>query len=148
MRSMHDKIWESALKSIQVRQMSRSDLKRKLITKFADETAEIDLVLDEMERVQLLNDKRYAEQLINHLTQRPIGRLKLMNEARKRGLDSDMVQGLLVDLDYNEESMAKQAFEVKEKTISEDDPRKRKQKLMMFMRGRGFTNAVIYSVLK
>ncbi len=147
MKSTYDKIWGSALRSIQIRMMSRSDLKRKLKTKYPDEGGHILKILDEMERVELLNDKRYTEQLISHLTQRPIGRLKIMVEFRKRGLDEELMEPLLLSAGYNEEEMCKKALEVKEKTLHETDPRKRKHKLMNFLRNRGFKDAVIYSTL-
>ena len=75
--------------------MSRSELQRKLKTKYPDEEGYILKILDEMERVELLNDKRYTEQLINHLTQRPIGRMKIMMEFRKRGLDEELMEELI-----------------------------------------------------
>lgn len=148
MKSAYDKIWESALKLIQTRIMSRADLKKKLKTKYPEEEGHISRILDEMERVMLLNDKKYAEQLISHLTARPIGRLKIMLELRKRGLDEDLMEPLLLSAGYNEEKMCKKAMEEKEKTLKETDSRKRKQKLMNFLRNRGFKDAVIYQGLR
>ena len=127
--------------------MSRSELQRKLKTKYPDEEGYVLKILDEMERVELLNDKRYTEQLINHLTQRPIGRMKIMMEFRKRGLDEELMEPLLLSAGYDEGETCKKAMEVKEKTLHETDPRKRKQKLMNFLRNRGFKDAVIYSTL-
>ena len=148
MQSTYDKIWESALNLIQARMMSRSDLARKLRQKYPDEEGYISQALGEMERVELLNDKRYAEQLVSHLTQRPIGRLKIMVETRKRGLDVDMVQAILMASFYDEEAACKKALGEKEKTVRETDARKRKFKLMNFLRSRGFTDAVIWATLR
>jgi regulatory protein len=148
MKSTYDKIWESALRSIRARMMSRSELGKRLEKKYPEEGGSISQILDEMERVELLNDKRYAEQLISHLTQRPIGRLKIMVETRKRGLNPDVVEGLLLSIGYDEEESCKKALEEKVRAIRESDPRKRKQKLMNFLRNRGFKDSVIYSVLK
>ena len=147
MKSIYDKIWESALKAIQTRMMSRFDLEKKLKKKYPDERGYISQILDEMERVELINDKRYTEQLVNHLIQRPIGRLKIKLETRKRGLDPDLVEAILLNVGYNEEENAKKAAEEKEKLLKETDPRKRKHKLMNFLRNRGFRDAVIYQVL-
>ncbi|MBN2096036.1 regulatory protein RecX [Candidatus Peregrinibacteria bacterium] len=147
MKSIYDKIWESALKAIQTRMMSRADLTRKLSQKYPEEEGYIIQIMDEMGRVELINDRRYAEQLISHLTQRPIGRLKIMVEFKKRGLDDDLIEPLLMAANYNEEAMCRKALEEKEKTVHETDPRKRKQKLMNFLRNRGFKDAVIYSTL-
>lgn len=158
MQPFRDKIWESALRSIQARMTSRHELKKKLLLKFPEEDRTIDTVLDEMTRVQLLNDKRYTEQLIHHLTQKPIGRLKLALETRKRGLDSELVDSLLLSAGYDEREMAQQALGEKEASVRETDPRlsrsrndearKRKFKLMNFLRNRGFTDVTIYSVLR
>ncbi len=148
MKSIYDKIWESALRSIQARMMSKKELQRKLEQKYPEEGGTISQILDEMERVELLSDRRYAEQLINHLTQRPIGRLKIMVEIRKRGLDSDVVENLLLSSGYDEVEACKKALAEKEHTIREEDPRKRRQKIMNFLRNLGFKDAVIYSVLK
>ena len=148
MKSTYDKIWGSALRIIQARMISRPDLQRKLKHKYPDEGGYILQILDEMERVMLLDDKKYTEQLINHLIQRPIGRLKIKLETRKRGLDADLVDSLLLSVGYNEEEACKKAMEEKDRTLKETDPRKRKQKLMNFLRNRGFRDTVIYSVLK
>lgn len=128
--------------------MSAMDLRKKLRAKYSDEEGLIEKVLDEMERVQLIGDKRYTELLINHLIQRNIGRLKIRLETRKRGLDTDLVESALITADYNEREWCQRAFEEKIKLISETDPRKKKQKLMNFLRNRGFTDSVIYQVFR
>jgi SOS response regulatory protein OraA/RecX len=148
MENIYNKIWESAMNSIKARMTSKSELKKKLMRKFPEEEGNILRVLDEMERVELLNDKRYTEQLIHHLTLRPIGRLKLMIETRNRGLDKDLVDELLMNIGYDEEENAKKAYDEKVKTVREADPRKRKFKLMNFLKGRGFTDSVIWHVVK
>ncbi len=148
MQSIHDQIWEKALHLIQFRMTSRHELQKKLLAKFPEEEGEIGKVLDEMERVMLLGDKRYAEQLAHHLIQKPIGRIKLKIEARKRGIDEDLFQSLLLDAGYDEAVACKQALEEKEGRVRETDPRKRKFKLMNFLRNRGFTDETIYQVLK
>jgi regulatory protein len=148
MQSIYDKIWESAMNSIKSRMTSKSELRKKLTQKFPEEEGNISRVIDEMERVELLNDRRYTEQLIHHLTLRPIGRLKIMVETRNRGLDKDLVDELLMNIGYDEEENAKKAYEEKIKTVREEDPRKRKFKLMNFLKSRGFTDSVIYHVVK
>ncbi len=148
MESIYDKIWKSALNTVQRRMISRHDLLRKLLGKFPNDEGDILKILDEMERVMLLDDKRYTELLINHLTQRPIGRFKIRLETRKRGLDNDLVDSALMNSGYNEKESCQKAMDVKLKTLNEDDPRKKKQKLMNFLRNRGFADTIIYSVLR
>lgn len=146
MKSAYDKIWGSALNIIKARMVSRSDLRKKLLFKYPEEEGYIIQTLDEMERVMLIDDKRYTEQLINHLIQKNVGRLKIKMEVRKRGLSEDAAETALMNSEYDEEKWCKRAMEGK--TVSDTDPRKRKQKLMNFLRGRGFTDAVIYQVFR
>lgn len=128
--------------------VSRAELYKKLALKYSGEDGLIIQVLDEMERVMLLSDKRYTEQLISHLTQRPIGRLKILLESRKRGLDEELTESILLNSGYNEEEACQKAADEKNKNLHETDPRKRKQKLMNFLRNRGFMDAVIYTTLR
>ena len=147
MEKTYNKIWEIALKKISVRPMSKFEISKKLEEKFPDEEELIKKVVQEMERVFLLNDKQFTEKYINHLTQKNIGRIKIMVEARKKGLSSDMAEEALININWNEENSCQKAFELKDKLIREEDPRKRKQKLTNFLLSRGFTNSVIYKVL-
>jgi len=128
--------------------ISTSELEKKLKSLYPDKGGYISQILEEMKRVELINDRRYTEQLIHHLTLRPIGRLKIMIETRKRGLDKELVDELLMNSGYDEEENAKKAYGDKLKTVRETDPRKRKFKLMNFLKSRGFTDAVIWHVLK
>ena len=148
MKSIYDQIWEATLHLIQFRMTSRHELQKKLLAKFPQEEGEIIKVLDEMVRVLLLDDKRYTEQLVHHLIQKPIGRIKLKIEARKRGVNEDLFQSLLLDAGFDEAVACQRALEEKEGQVRETDPRKRKFKLMNFLRNRGFTDNTIYQVLR
>ena len=143
----YDKIWQAALNKIKIRAMSIFELRQKLMAKFSNEEGLIIKVIEEMERVELLNDHRFTEQFVEHLIQKPIGRLKIMIKTRQKGLDEELVEKTLLNLNWNEEKSAQRALAEKERTISESDPRKRKMKLMNFLRNRGFRDAVIYKAV-
>lgn len=145
--NLYNKIWEAALRKIQIRPHSVYELERKLMTKFPEDRGTVLKVLEEMERVNLLNDRQFTEQFVSYLIQKPIGRLKIMVEARKRGLDPDLVESLLLDLGWNEEESAKKALAEKDKTLNEPEARKRKMKLLQFLRNRGFRDRLIYKTL-
>ena len=147
-KSTYDQIWESALKKLEIRIHSKAELIRKLTEKFPGDRGTILKVIEEMERVQLLNDRRFTEEYVNHLIQKPIGRLKIMMEARKRGLDPEMVEQALLDAGWNEEKAAKDALEAKERLMRGLDERKKKQKLVNFLKNRGFKDSTIYKILK
>jgi len=148
MKPLYDQIWESALRKLEIRSHSRFELKQKLTEKFPDERGEILKVLEEMERVQLLNDRRFTEEFIHHIIQKPVGRFKIGMEAKRRGLDADYVDQVLENAGWNETEAAKQALSRKDSVLNEKDERKRKQKLMNFLRNRGFRDAVIFQVVK
>ncbi len=100
-----------------------------------------------MERVQLLNDRRFTEEYVHHLIQKPIGRFKIMMETRKKGLNDDMVEQALLDANWNENEAAKQAIEAKSRLLEGLDERKKRQKLMNFLKNRGFKNSTIFKLL-
>jgi len=147
MQKTYDKIWGTALKKLSVRPMSIFEITKKLEEKFPEEEELIKKVVQEMERVFLLNDKQFAEKYINHLTQKNIGRIKIMVETRKKGLDSDLIEDALMTIKWSEEESCQRAFEEKNRLLREDDPRKRKQKLTQFLLSRGFSNSTIYKIL-
>ena len=122
-------------------------MRQKLLRKFPDDEGDILKVIDEMERVQLLSDRHFTEEFVHHLIQKPIGRMKIMIETRKKGLDEDLVDQMLVNENWNEEDSLKIALETKERTLNETDPRKRKMKLINFLRNRGFRDSVIYKII-
>ncbi len=148
MKSTYDQIWASALKKLEIRNHSKAELIRKLTEKFPGDRGTILKVIEEMERVQLLNDRRFTEEYVNHLIQKPIGRFKIMMEAKKRGLDQDLVEQALLDAGWSEIEAAKEALAAKERLLNEKDERKRKQKLINFLKNRGFGNSTIYRTLQ
>jgi len=147
-KSTYDQIWESALKKLEVRHHSKAELIRKLTEKFPGDRGSILTVIEEMERVQLLNDRRFTEEYVNHLIQKPTGRFKIMMECKKRGLDRDSVEQALLDAEWSEENAIEEAIAEKERVLHESDPRKHKQKLVNFLKNRGFGDSAIYRSLK
>jgi regulatory protein len=147
-KSIYDQIWESALRKLESRAQSKTELIRKLSKKFPDDRGTILKVIEEMERVHLISDQRFAEEYVHHLIQKPIGRLKIMMETRRKGLDDDMVEQSLLDAGYDEEVSCREAMEQKSAFIREEDPRRRKQKLMNFLKNRGFKDSTIFQVLR
>lgn len=135
------------MRKLEVRSHSKAELTRKLSEKFPGDRGTILKVIEEMERVQLINDRRFTEEYVNHLIQKPIGHFKIMMETRKRGLDPDAVEQALLDAGWSELEAAKQAMEAKQRLLKEVDERKRKQKLVNFLKNRGFKDSTIFRLL-
>ncbi|QQR83136.1 regulatory protein RecX [Candidatus Peregrinibacteria bacterium] len=141
-------IYVAALKRIGQRAMSTHDLGVDLRKKFPDQAELIDEVIQEMVDLHLLSDVRYAEQLIHHLTARPIGRQKLWVECRRHGLSQSEMETQLQAIEYNEWDMIQAAYHQKQNSLSSSiEERAFKQKMMLFLRGRGFSDALIYKVI-
>lgn len=136
-------IWEKALALLDLRAHSRKELKQKLLQRFSESQEMIEGVLDELQRLELINDSRYAEMLVSHLIQKPIGRMKIMAEAHHKGLSRESVEHELLNLEWDELESCKKALASKDARINEADPRRRKMKLVNFLKGRGFTDQII-----
>jgi regulatory protein len=147
MKGTKDQIWEAALKKIEIRPHSKAELTQKLSEKFPHERGTILDVIEEMERVHLISDRQFAEQYISHLTRKAIGRFKIMMECRRKGLTDNMCEQVLQEIDWSEDESIKRAIEEKSRSLSGLDERKKRQKLMNFLRNRGFSDRVIFQHL-
>ncbi len=147
MNQTFDTIWTSALRKLDLRLHSKKELADKLNRSFPEEKELVLKVLEELERVHLLNDQQYTEQLITHLTQKNCGRFKIILEIRKRGINEAVAESIIQSSDWSEQAAAKRAIEEKERSLSGLNPQKKKQKLANFLKGRGFSTGIIYSLL-
>lgn len=148
MQIIYDQIWSAGLKILEIRINSKKELIQKLSLKFPQAEALILKVIEEMERVHLVSDSRFTEEYVAHLTQKNIGRLKIMRETQQKGLPADLVEQALLNQEWSEEGQAKRAIQEKERALQNLEARKKKQKLLSFLRNRGFTERVVYSLLK
>ena len=148
MKLIYDQIWEFAMRKLEIRLHSKSELVGKLYIKFPNDRGTILKVIEEMERVQLLNDQRFAEQYLSHLISKPIGRVKIMMEAQKRGLSTDLVENVLATDGWSEYESISDAFDKKNRVLSEKDDWKRKRKIINFLKNRGFNNSLIYKIIE
>jgi len=141
-------IFQKALKIIQIRPYSEGELRDKLKKQFPDQVEKIQEAIDELKYGRLINDDQLAEQFVNYWSQKQVGQMRIKMEARKKQLDEDLVEKILSESDWNEAEQAKKALEVKLRTLNEKDKYKRKQKMMRFLQGRGFSNGVIFEVVE
>jgi len=147
MKSAYDQIWETALRKLETRMHSKKELADKLAEKHPADRGLILKVIEELERLQLISDRRFAEEYVHHLTQKPIGRLKIMAETRRKGLPDSLVEASLLEQDWSETESIQRAIEEKERHLEGLEPRKKKEKLVNFLRNRGFSDRVIFSGL-
>src|SRR3989338_6042546 len=101
MTDLSHAIWAKALELLKLRPHSRKELRFKLAGRVPDSQPDTLRALDELERVEILNDRRFTEWHLNHLIQNPIGRLKIMAEGHTRGLDAGLVEEILLNLGWD-----------------------------------------------
>lgn len=131
---------DQALRYLTRRPHSRSELLRKMREK-GFRTVIIKRALDELEKVDLVNDQDFARLFIlNELRLRPVSRMLLIQKLTQRGIPKDIYETLLNDMfsEAQEMEMARELTEKFIKTHSRDTGKKLREKLVRFLKGKGF----------
>ena len=118
---------------------SSGEIEKKLRDKFyLPETVE--MVLYKLEKEHFLNDEAFATEYAASLSRRQMGRTRITQELRRKGVAPALVQQALESLDAEEADDA--ALVLARKLLRryerESDPRKAMQKLLMAMARRGY----------
>ena len=118
---------------------SSGEIEKKLRDKFyLPETVE--MVLYKLEKEHFLNDEAFATEYAASLSRRQMGRTRITQELRRKGIAPALIQQALESLDAEEADDA--ALVLARKLLRryerESDPRKAMQKLLMAMARRGY----------
>jgi regulatory protein len=143
------KALSSALRLLGRRDHSVAELRQKLIRRDVAEDV-IQAVLAECLRLSYLDDARTARVLIERFKRKGCGLYRIRHELAQRGLSGERFRHLLENslAPSEERELAQQALQKKLKTLGrEPEQRKRMLRLQRFLRGRGFSDAVIMDVL-
>ena len=129
--------YQRALTALNYRPRSEREVRQHLKKKgFAEDV--IDAVIQRLQNNQFIDDDRFAELWIeNRSESRPRGKRALAYELRQRGIDTDIIERSLLDVD--EETLAHQAAQKqarKLKTLEWVDFRK---KMYGYLSRRGFS---------
>ena len=138
--------YESAMRFLSYRPRSKSEVVQRLRKKDFPEPA-IDAALERLARVGLLDDRAFAEYWISNREQfKPRGRYALRHELRQKGVASDIIDGLLEELDETEN--AYRAAMRRLSTWERLDSEAAQRKLSAYLQRRGFGYDVIQEVWK
>jgi regulatory protein len=143
------KALSSALRLLGRRDHSIAELRQKLIRRDVAEDV-IQTVLAECLRLNYLDDARTARALIERFKRKGCGIYRIRHELAQRGLSAETFQDFLDNslAPSEERELAWRVLQKKLKTLGyEPEPRKRMLRLQRFLRGRGFSDAVIADVL-
>jgi regulatory protein len=160
-RELYDKIvnfdlWidakRTALHYINYRARSEREIRDRLKKDDIPE-AIVGRVLEFLSHYDLVNDEKWARAFINDkLGRKQVSASQIAFELRRKGVGSEVVEQAVAELNATEtdEARAYRAAEKRWPRIeqSETDPRKRLQKLLSFLAGRGFSYAVAKAVAK
>ena len=138
---------EYAASLLGVRMYSTAELRRKMYDKEYS-GSEIHQVIEDFTRKGYLNDTLYAENLCSMHTARGDGKRKIAGKLRTRGIDSEIIEQTLrqLDSDIPEEEAAWQALGKKRTALlRETDEQKRKEKAVRYLAARGFSAAAAFA---
>lgn len=133
---------ERALNLLARREHSRAELARKLAPHA--EGGEVDALLDDLERENLLSDTRYAEMLANARSGRH-GSLRLRADLRDKGVPAAVIEVALAEARESDLDAARAVWLKKFGAAPRDAAERAKQ--MRFLAGRGFPVDVVRRVV-
>lgn len=140
---------QTAMRFLSRRMRSRQEVERKLADKEYSPDA-IAVTLEFLTRYGMLDDMEFARSFVNdQLLRRPVGRRRLREELRRKGLVKEEITETLDAAigDDDELANAMTAAEKKAPSIRQDDPRKWERSMASFLANRGFGWDVIGKVL-
>lgn len=141
---------QAALRAHGARLRSSAEMQNRLVDKgFAPDVVAETLAF--MREYGMLDDAAYARAFVrDQLLKRPLGRRRLGDELRRRGLTAEEIAASLGEEldDQTELANAMAAASKKAPSIRQTDPRKREQSMANFLAGRGFGWDTISAVLK
>lgn len=125
---------QRALDYLGKREYSYVELGKKLKT-FAEETDDIDKILDDFKARGWLSDVRFTEQLV-HARQNKFGSVRVANELREKGVDDELIASAVAIVKTNELEHAREICRKKYK----GSPKSREDwaRQARFLQSRGF----------
>lgn len=133
-----------ALKYLAAREHSRSELTRKL-TPHAQDTAEVERVLDDLAQRGFLSEERFVASVI-HRRAAGHGVARIRQELSLKGITADQIHSALEELLPSELARAHAVWSRRFGTLA-TDPREHGRQ-MRFLMARGFSGEVVRRVLK
>ena len=110
----------------------------------------VEEVLEDLKRLNYLNDARFAEQWGQARQQNKlVGKFRLRQELLQKGLEPDLVENTLEGL-YdagNELELAQACAQTRSKALKGLEPSTQKRRLAQFLQRKGYSGEVIYQIL-
>ena len=133
-----------ALRYLSAREHSRQELTRKL-SRYAQESDDIEALLDALEAANLLSQSRFSESLVNRRSAR-FGNSRILSELQSHGIAGDALHQIKTDLAQDEEARACEVWRRKFGRLATDASERAKQ--MRFLQQRGFSHKAIQVAMR
>lgn len=137
-------IRQRALGYLARREYTRQELKRKLAP-HAEDKADVDALLEDFQKRGWLSEERFTEQLL-HARRAKFGTQRIVQELRQKGVGEEAISAALPELKDSELETAKAVWEKKFGAPPADAKEKARQ--IRFLASRGFSQDVIWKVLR
>jgi len=119
------------------REHSEHELRQKLEAR-ADDSDEVEAVLDKLKDEGLQSDERFTEAYVHHRVNAGIGPLKIRYELRQKGIDESLADAILEPMaEHWDDMMRAQRVRKYGDKIPDDYARRMKQ--ARFLQNRGFS---------
>jgi len=133
------KILEKVFKFLSFRQRSKKEILDYLKRKNLGEK-EIELVVKKLERLGFINDEEFARFFIqSRIKGRPKGKRLLAQELRQKGVEKEIIEKILEEVELPEIELAAKAIEKKLKNFLKLRPQDARVKIANFLARRGFS---------
>jgi len=139
-------IRNKALDLLSRRDHSRFELRGKLLVRFKDDENNIERVLDDLERENLLSDQRFTEMFIRGRVRRGSGPIRIISELRQKGIDSSLAERVLAELNVDWHSVL-QSLSLQKYGESPIVDNKEKAKRIRFFQYKGYSPMLIREVI-
>lgn len=133
-----------ALKYLSAREHSRLELTRKL-SRYAQETDDVEALLDTLEAAKLLSQSRFSESLVHRRAAR-FGNNRILSELQSHGIEGEALDDIKAGLVQDEAARAREVWCKKFNRAPIDAGERAKQ--MRFLQQRGFSQRAIQSAMR
>lgn len=141
-----EKAYQRALNYLSYRPRSEREVRENL-QKHDTPEEDIEEVLERLREMHLVDDRDFAQTWVeNRATFRPRGRIALKNELRQKGVDTQVIDEVLQDL--NEEELAYRAAQKKHRRYRKLEWPEYRRKMYGFLSRRGFDYYVAGQIVK
>jgi regulatory protein len=143
-----EKAYQRALHFLSFRPRSTTEVQKYLLEHQVQEE-KIETVVERLKNIGLLDDNRFAETWVENRSEfRPRSRRALAYELRMHGLDDQVIQETLENINTDEETFAYQAALKKSRNLKNLEWQEFRKKLSGFLARRGFGYDTIQPVVK